>query len=116
MIGRGAAWMALAAWLALAVWGCRGADPACEQLDSSYERDVCLHARIGGLGAGELDRVQAAAAEIADDVVRGAAVNGWVEAHVGQIPQQEGRALCELLSGPQQTYCVRRLQAVHLRR
>ncbi len=116
MIGRAAARASIAAWFALAAWGCRGASGDCERPGPAYERDVCLHAQIGGLGAGELGLVYAVASEIDDDVVRGAAVNGWVEAHVGEIPQQEGRALCELLSGPQQTYCARRLHSVHLRR
>jgi len=102
--------------LGLAMAACSGDRADCGRLDDPLDRDTCFHERIGDLDAAAADQVHDLALQIEDPVVRGAAVCGWIEAHVGAYPQAEGHKLCELLTGPQRTYCVRRLQAVHLRR
>ena len=100
--------------------GCFGAgegEPAsrdCAALEG-IERDHCLHDQLLALPASAPDQVVDLAGQISDPMVRGAAVSGWIAAHVNEVPMDKGKQLCDLLEGRDRGYCQRRLSSPHLK-
>ncbi len=93
--------------------GCGGA-PDCASL-AGLERDTCLQGQIAALPASAAEEVLALAPSIEDPMVRGAAVSRWVGDHAAALSTEQGRALCALLEGRDGSYCLRRLNAPHLK-
>ncbi len=106
----------LTTFLALLTVGCSTGPRSCDDLDPGRERDECLHDEILALPAAEAAQTTQRAQMIQDPLIMGATVSGWVADHAGQIPETEGRALCALLQGRDQGYCLRRLSSPHLQR
>lgn len=88
----------------------------CATLSPGPERDRCLHEEIKTLPPSEASAVLEKAQQIQDEMIRGAAVSGWVAEHNADVPQQQGNALCQLLDGRDKAYCQRRLSSPHLQR
>ena len=101
-------------WAAAVVAAGCGSAPDCASL-TRLERDTCLQAEIAALPASAADEVLARAPEIGDPMVRGATVSRWVGEHAAELSTEKGRALCALLDGRDGSYCLRRLNAPHLK-
>lgn len=54
------------------------------------------------------------ARQIEDPLLRGSAVNRWVNEHKGQTPRRDLLALCEVLDHPEQGVCRRRVESAHM--
>lgn len=96
--------------------GGEAATADCATLSPGPERDRCLHEEIKSLPPSEASAVLERAQLIQDEMIRGAAVSGWVAEHNADVPQQQGNALCQLLDGRDKAYCQRRLSSPHLQR
>lgn len=81
---------------------------------AGMDRDRCLHDEIGAIPGSQPDEVVKKARLISDPMIRGAAVSGWVAAHVQELPADKGQELCDLLEGRDKSYCQRRLSSPHL--
>ncbi len=86
----------------------------CASLTSIQERDQCLWQEISELPSDQSALVLDKAKGIQDAMVLGSAVDSWIRAHAGDLRREEGMALCNLLSGPEQLSCRRRLLSPHL--
>lgn len=95
--------------------GGAGAAAACDA-KAGMERDRCLHDEIAAIPGSQPDEVLKKASLISDPMIRGAAVSGWVAAHVDELPAEKGQELCNLLEGRDKSYCQRRLSSPHLQR
>ncbi len=86
----------------------------CDAMAAGLDRDVCNGTRLKALKAADVDQAPLLAGKITDPMVRGEAVTTWVEAKANCIPPEKGQAMCNLLDGRDQSYCLRRLSAPHL--
>ena len=80
------------------------------------DRDACLFDQVLALPPSELARVGPLCDQIADPVVRTAAIDRWTRDHADAISPQEGQALCQRLPPAEASACSRRLSSAHLRR
>ena len=86
----------------------------CSAAAAGIERDTCTKQRMLGMPASELKQVEKLASEIEDEMIRGAAVETWVQTNCNDVSLDQGRVLCELLEGRNRSYCERRLSSPHL--
>lgn len=107
--------------LLLGLVGCDGASSVdapvgCDAMEAGLERDKCFGDQLLALPAAEAAQVEATAPLIQDGMVRQAAVSRWVADHANEIPKETGERLCNMLTGRDQSYCLKRFLAVHLQR
>lgn len=88
----------------------------CDAIEAGLAHDKCLGDQILALPAAEVAAVEATAPLIQDGMVRQAAVSRWVADHANEIPKETGERLCNMLTGRDQSYCLKRFLAVHLQR
>ena len=88
----------------------------CMERQDSIQRSDCLHKEIIRLPSRDVSTVITKAKQISDPMIRGAAISAWVRSHSNEISQQQGKQLCALLDGRDQSYCMRRLSSPHLQR
>lgn len=82
---------------------------------SSLEPDLARLDQALARSPQELPALRQDLAGIQDPVVRDAAVMGWLETHLDQVPQGEAVALCDLLDGASRQSCERQVSSPHLR-
>jgi hypothetical protein len=76
--------------------------------------DKCLH--DDAIAAATPDEVVQITAQIADPIVRDAAVLQWIELHRGAVSPADSQHLCGILSPAEAQTCQRRAVSAHLQR
>jgi len=107
--------LAILAGLVLSQLGC-DESKECADLDAGTDRDNCLKDEIQQMDSSRLEDVKEQASLISDSMIRSYAVSTWVKNHANDVALEDGRSLCELLEGREQSYCLRRLSSPHLQR
>ena len=79
---------------------------------AGLDRDRCFHAALRETLAPT--EAIATAGQIADPVVRGAAITEWLDQH--PVDREAGQRMCQLLEHHARAACRRRLQSAHLQR
>lgn len=104
-------------WVLLA---CTGSPPLtndCDSLPAAADRDRCRYQSFMSLDPTRISDALSAADAFEDPIVRGAAVVGWVQKNSGEISQEGGKQICEVLQKTsEQAACKRRFSAAHLQR
>jgi hypothetical protein len=77
------------------------------------DRDLCLQNEVLALPSTDVEGVVTRVTTMTDAIVRGAAVNGWVERHRGRLPPSAAR-VCDLLAVTEVAPCHRHVEAAHL--
>ncbi len=90
---------------------CRPA--TCLDRAEPLDRDLCLQNEVLALPSTDVEGVVTRVTSMTDTIVRGAAVNGWVERHRGQLPPSSSR-VCDLLTVTEVAPCRRHVEAAHL--
>jgi hypothetical protein len=96
--------------------GCDG-EPAvqtCDEMAAGLSRDSCYHDELRAIPGSGIEEVLVKASLIQDQMIRQAAVSAWMKAHLNEIPRDRGQALCQMLDGQDQSYCMRQLSSPHL--
>jgi hypothetical protein len=101
--------------LSLSQFGCDEGQE-CTELDAGTDQDNCLKDEIQLMDSSRLEDVKARAGLISDSMIRSYTVSTWVKNHANDVALEDGRSLCELLEGREQSYCLRRLSSPHLQR
>jgi hypothetical protein len=90
---------------------CRTA--TCMERAEPLDRDLCLHDEVLALPPTDVEGVATRVSSMTDGIVRGSAVNGWVERHRGRLPPSASR-VCDLLPPTEAVPCHRHVEAAHL--
>ncbi len=85
----------------------------CADRAEPLDRDLCLQDEVLSLPSTDVDGVVTRVTAMTDAIVRGAAVNGWVERHRGRLPPSASR-VCDLLAPTEVAPCRRHVEAAHL--
>ncbi|MFT5682748.1 MAG: hypothetical protein ACI8RZ_003672 [Myxococcota bacterium] len=96
---------------------CDGGEPAaqtCDTMAAGLDRDQCFYDEIKAIPGAGIEDVLTRANLIQDRIVRQASVISWMKAHLNEIPRDRGQALCQMLDGQDQSYCMRQLSSPHL--
>jgi hypothetical protein len=88
----------------------------CADLEAGPDQDSCLKDEIQQMDSSRMEDVKDRASLISDSMIRSYAVSSWVKNHANDVALEDGRSLCELLEGREQSYCLRRLSSPHLQR
>ena len=106
----------------LLLGGCSGggtgeqAAAGCAAMAAGLERDDCYQQELLRQPGSAVAVVRETAALIEDEMIRQAALSRWVGEHANEVSKPDGEALCGMLGGRDQSYCLKRFYAAHLQR